>query len=72
MLLRYGAETLDLEVANAPRSPAASGNGAARGGHGLIGMRERVHLFGGSFDAHPTGEGGFRVHAVLPLTEELT
>jgi signal transduction histidine kinase len=72
VLLRYRAEALDLEVANAPGSPAASGNGAARGGHGLIGMRERVHLFGGSFDAHPTSEGGFRVHARLPLTEELT
>jgi signal transduction histidine kinase len=70
VLLRYGPKALELEVANAPGSLAASANGAGRGGHGLIGMRERVHLFGGSFDAQPTGEGGFRVHAVLPLTEE--
>jgi signal transduction histidine kinase len=33
-------------------------------------MRERVHLFGGRIEAQPTGKGGFRVHAVLPLTEE--
>ncbi len=70
VLLRYGAKTLELEVANAPAPLAARGNGAGRAGHGLIGMRERVHLFGGSIDAQPTGEGGFRVHAVLPLTEE--
>lgn len=70
VLLRYGAKTLELEVANAPAALAASGNGVGRGGHGLIGMRERVHLFGGSIDAQPAGEGGFRVHAVLPLTEE--
>jgi signal transduction histidine kinase len=70
LLLRYGAKSLQLEVANAPAPLAVGGNGAGRGGHGLIGMRERVHLFGGSFDAQPTGEGGFRVHAVLPLTEE--
>jgi signal transduction histidine kinase len=70
LVLRYGAKSLQLEVANAPGVLAASGNGTGRGGHGLIGMRERVHLFGGSIDAQPTGEGGFRVHAVLPLTEE--
>jgi signal transduction histidine kinase len=70
VLLRYGPKILELEVANASGSPAASGNGSAPGGHGLIGMRERVHLFGGSFDAQPTAEGGFRVHAMLPLTEE--
>ena len=57
-------------MANAPAAPAAGGTGTGPGGHGLIGMRERVHLFGGSIDAQPTGEGGFRVHAVLPLTEE--
>jgi len=70
LLLRYDAKSLQLEVANAPAALAASGNGTGRGGHGLIGMRERVHLFGGSIEAQPTGEGGFCVHVVLPLTEE--
>jgi signal transduction histidine kinase len=70
VLLRYDPKSLEVEVANAPGSLTARGNGASRRGHGLIGMRERVHLFGGSFDAQPTGEGGFRVHAVLPLAEE--
>jgi signal transduction histidine kinase len=36
-------------------------------GNGLIGMRERVALYGGDFAAGPTGSGGFGVHARLPL-----
>ena len=39
-------------------------------GHGLIGMRERVHLYGGWMDAGPMTGGGFRVEAVLPLAVE--
>ena len=35
-------------------------------GHGLIGMRERARLFGGSLDAGPSPTGGFQVRAVLP------
>jgi signal transduction histidine kinase len=37
------------------------------GGHGLIGMRERAELFGGTFTAGPQPDGGFGVHARLPL-----
>jgi signal transduction histidine kinase len=33
-------------------------------------MRERVRLFDGSFDAQPSANGGFRVHATLPLNDE--
>jgi signal transduction histidine kinase len=36
------------------------------GGHGLIGMRERVLMYGGSFHAGPRPEGGFSVDACLP------
>ena len=36
------------------------------GGNGLVGMRERVVSLGGSFDAGPEPDGGFRVEAVLP------
>jgi signal transduction histidine kinase len=59
-----------------PRSPrpgvpvdrAVGANGAAEGdAHGLIGMRERVALFGGSLEVGPRPGGGFRVAARLPL-----
>ncbi len=36
-------------------------------GHGIIGMRERVHLCGGTFSAGPLPDGGFQVTATLPL-----
>ena len=72
VLLRYGPKVLELDVTNTTAAGDASANGGGRGGHGLIGMRERVHLFGGSFDAKATEEGGFRVHALLALSEEPT
>jgi signal transduction histidine kinase len=43
---------------------------APGGGHGLIGMRERVRMHGGSLEAHPT-ENGFLVRARLPLPAEV-
>ena len=38
-------------------------------GHGIIGMRERVAVFGGEFAAGPRDGGGFRVFARLPIPE---
>jgi signal transduction histidine kinase len=37
------------------------------GGHGLVGMRERTAMFGGSFDAGPVPGGGFEVRAAFPV-----
>ena len=45
---------------------AAGGRGPA--GYGLVGMRERALLLGGTFDAGPAAERGWRVEAVLPRT----
>ena len=54
-----------------PRSPGQGEPGGAggeemTGGHGLIGMRERVSLYGGELSAAPLPERGFRVAAQLP------
>lgn len=39
-------------------------------GHGIIGMRERVRLAGGTLDVGPLPDGGFRMAAQLPLTRK--
>jgi signal transduction histidine kinase len=47
------------------------GAGAVPGeeGNGMLGMRERAELLGGSFAAGPIPTGGWRVHAVIPRGE---
>ncbi|KJY22612.1 ATP-binding protein, partial [Streptomyces katrae] len=51
----------------APEEAEALEGAGAGTGHGLVGMRERVRLTGGTLDAGPLPEGGFRVAARLPL-----
>jgi signal transduction histidine kinase len=68
--LAYRPRELELDVVNdGGSSTAAPSTNGAGGGHGLIGMRERVILFGGRFDAGARDDGGFRVHARLPIEE---
>ena len=62
--LDYTETELTIDVVDDGRGPTRA-NG---GGHGLVGMRERVSLYGGHLDAGPCSGGGFAVHAVLPLT----
>ncbi|MFD0973733.1 sensor histidine kinase [Plantactinospora endophytica] len=57
-------DELRVEVVNEPGRPVRP---ADPKGQGLIGMRERVHLYGGTFEAAPTGGGGFRISARLPI-----
>jgi signal transduction histidine kinase len=67
--LGYRPDALVLEIGNdATPVLVASGGLGAGGGHGLVGMRERVTMLGGSLAAGPTGDGGFMVTAVLPLS----
>ena len=68
VVVRYGPSELELEIAD-DGAGAPAVNGA---GHGLVGMRERVALYGGTFEAGTRSEGGYAVHARLPLTPGAT
>jgi signal transduction histidine kinase len=57
---------LAVTVENGPPVHAGSDLARAGGGYGLAGMRDRVLVLGGQFDAAPTGDSGWRVHAVWP------
>jgi signal transduction histidine kinase len=66
--LRYGTCWLDIDVVDdgdGAGDSAAAGDGS---GHGLIGMRERVALYGGEISTGRRDGGGFAVHARLPLS----
>jgi len=68
--LVWSADRLDVEVSD--DGPAAGADVPAQahpgsGGNGLVGMRERVMLYGGELEAGPVAEGGYRVVAHLPL-----
>ena len=61
--LRYDAGAIEVEVSDNGRDTGPSD----QPGYGLVGMLERVTIFGGEFEAGPT-EGGFRLRARLPVT----
>ena len=65
--LRWAHDALELDVSDDGRGPAVAG---AASGHGIAGMRERAALHGGSVSAGAGSDGGFAVHARLPLTRE--
>lgn len=62
--VRFTDRELELAITDDGRGPSGDVNG---GGHGLVGMRERVALYGGSLDAAPADAGGFAVRATLPI-----
>lgn len=61
--LAYAPGAVELEVRDDGRSP----HDANPAGRGLSGMRQRVDLYDGELEVGPTAEGGFRVHARLPV-----
>ncbi len=67
----YGPDGLHLQVSDRQAAGAAPPVAAPAdgSGHGIIGMRERVAVYGGEFDARPLPGGGFRVTARLPYAE---
>jgi signal transduction histidine kinase len=63
VLIRYGEEELEIEVRdNGRATPSESSHG-----HGLVGMRERVKIYGGEMTAGGAPDGGFSVRTRLPL-----
>jgi signal transduction histidine kinase len=64
------AERLLVSVVNGPPALVRDGTDLSdlpRGGHGLIGLRERATLLGGSFTSGATADGGFAVRLILPI-----
>ncbi|TDT98022.1 signal transduction histidine kinase [Streptomyces sp. 846.5] len=73
VVLRVGDQQVDVRVQDTGRpdgAPARPGSGLAdadQEGQGLVGIHERAALAGGTAVIGPTGDGGWLVHAVLPL-----
>jgi signal transduction histidine kinase len=61
--LRFATHALSVEVTDTGRGPRSNG---APLGHGLVGMRERVALYGGVLRTGPRPGGGYRVYAKIP------
>lgn len=63
VIVHYQPREIELEIVD----DGSSGGGDKGGGHGLIGMRERVAVYGGELRAGPRPDGGYAVRATLPL-----
>jgi signal transduction histidine kinase len=68
--VRYGPAALEVLVTDdGPRRATPRNGTGAGGGHGLVGMRERAAMFGGTLSAGPRDGHGFEVRAVLPYPD---
>jgi signal transduction histidine kinase len=72
VLVRYDEHDLELQIHNEGRPAGGNGSPVERSpegvrGRGLLGMKERVNLFGGELRAGPGPNGGFTVVARLPI-----
>lgn len=70
--VRIDAHELELIVRDTGRRPSRGRSEDVGSGHGLVGMRERVALYGGELRAGARSEGGFQVHARIPLRGNLS
>ncbi|MBV9338769.1 MAG: two-component sensor histidine kinase, partial [Solirubrobacterales bacterium] len=66
VLVGYRPDALQLVITNDPSPNGGEAPQISGAGHGLIGMRERAALFGGTLVAQPTAKNGFQVSATLP------
>lgn len=64
VLLQWAPQHLVLQVDDDGRGAAATSDGA---GHGVLGMRERAAMLGGTLAAGPRAGGGYRVRAEIPV-----
>jgi signal transduction histidine kinase len=67
---RSGGLTIDVRNTAAPEAATGNGGGYPGGGHGIIGMRERAAMLGGTLEAGPDADGGFGVTAFLPVNPD--
>lgn len=65
--VHYDHDAVTVRVKNDASRASSSDVGELGAGRGLIGMRERVAVFGGRFEAGPDPGGGFVVDALLPV-----
>jgi signal transduction histidine kinase len=65
VLIEYGADQLRVEISDTGGTPGASA--ATGNGHGLIGLRERLAVYGGTLHTRRRLSGGYRVTAQIPL-----
>jgi signal transduction histidine kinase len=70
-VVRLGFDPTSVELEVTDDGPGPVGSVAIGTRRGLIGMRERVELFGGRFSAGPMDGGGFRVFAQMPIGNPL-
>jgi signal transduction histidine kinase len=63
VLVRYDGGHVELTVSDDGRGVG----GGDKGGHGLVGMRERVSVYGGELEVGPRLEGGFMLRVRLPF-----
>jgi len=64
VVVRYGDGQVELTVTD----DGPGGGDGGGGGHGLVGMRERVSVYGGELEAGPRAGGGYRLRARLPVS----
>jgi signal transduction histidine kinase len=69
--VRWSGEALEIEVTDTGGAERTADDAGAGDGHGLVGMRERVALYGGELYAGPGPRGGFVVRARLPRVSEV-